>query len=104
MFNLIPHAGVNDNENAIDSITNAYPLLSLLVFGIMGPVVEEFTYRVGLFSFIRRFNRPAAYIITIAIFALIHFNFQSTNIVNELINLPSYIVAKEVDRDVAMLS
>lgn len=93
LMNLIRDSGVNDNEAAIDSITTSFPLLSLIIFGILGPICEEFTYRLGLFTLLKRWNRVAAYILTAVIFGFIHFNFLSGDIVGELINIPSYIVA-----------
>ena len=89
----------NANESAITSIVTLYPLLSLLVFGIIGPVCEELTYRVGLFTLTRRLARWAAYLITIFIFAFIHFDWGCFNsgdtsiIINELINMPLYLFA-----------
>ena len=85
--------GVNQNEAAIDSTTSLFPFLSIIIFGILGPICEEFTYRVGLFSLIKRYNRILAYVITALFFGLIHFTFSPSTIVNELINLPSYMVA-----------
>ena len=85
--------GVNQNEAAIDSTTSLFPFLSIIIFGILGPICEEFTYRVGLFSIIKRYNRILAYVITALFFGLIHFTFSPSTIVNELINLPSYMVA-----------
>ena len=86
----------NANESSIESITNLYPILSIIVFGIIGPIVEEFTYRAGLFSLLKKFGRIPAYIISIIIFGLLHFSFDfssTENLINELINLPSYMVA-----------
>ena len=83
----------NNNQQALDSIIKVYPLVSLLVFGIIGPVCEELTYRVGLFDFVKRKNRILAYVGTIVIFTLIHFDFSASNIVNELINVPYYAAA-----------
>ncbi len=88
----------NANETAINSITVTYPLLSVLIIGIIGPMCEEFTYRVGLFGFFRRINKYLAYAITIVVFALIHFDFGSfavggQTLVNELLNLPFYMAA-----------
>ena len=93
IMNLIPHSGVNNNEASIDSITNTFPLFSLIIFGFIGPICEEFTYRVGFFGFFRRINPILAYALTAILFGFIHFDFQSSDIVNELINIPSYIVA-----------
>ena len=80
----------NANENSINSIVAQYPLLSLLVFGLIGPICEEITYRVGLFSFFSRIHKIVAYVLTIIIFAFIHFDFASTTIINELLNMPLY--------------
>ena len=93
LMQLFQQTGVNQNEAAIDSTTNLFPFLSILVFGIIGPICEEFTYRVGLFSLIKRYNRVLAYLITALFFGFIHFTFSPETIVNELINLPSYVVA-----------
>ena len=93
MLNLIPHSGVNNNESSIDSITTIFPLLSLLVFGLIGPICEELTYRVGFFGFFRKINPILGYIFTAILFGFIHFDFQSNDLINELINIPSYIIA-----------
>ena len=86
----------NANENSVNSIVTLYPVLSVLIFGIVGPICEEFTYRVGFFSFIRKYSRVAAYVISAIFFGLIHFDFTSFGtdaIYVELINLPTYILA-----------
>lgn len=59
--------------------------------GVIGPICEEFTYRVGLYSIARRLNKYVAIAFSTIVFALIHFSFTSSDIVNELINLPSYL-------------
>ena len=87
---------VNQNQTAVELYMHNYPVVSILVLGIVGPIVEELTYRVGLFSFLRRLNRVAAYVVTILLFALIHFSFDMDNIVVELVNLPSYLLAGAV--------
>lgn len=86
-------AGINQNQSNISDVLSAYPAVGLLVMGIIGPIVEEMTYRVGLYSFLRRLNLYVAIIVSSLIFALIHFNFKTDDFVNELLNLPSYIVA-----------
>lgn len=83
----------NNNQSSLDSLIKIYPLFSLIVFGFLGPVCEELTYRVGLFDFLKRKNRIFAYILTIVIFTLIHFDFAADNIINELINIPYYASA-----------
>ena len=86
-------ASANNNQSTLDSIVKIYPLISLVVFGIMGPICEELTYRVGLFDCVKRKNRYLAYAVTIIVFTLIHFDFASSNMVNELLNIPFYAVA-----------
>ena len=93
LFNLIPHQGQNANEDSLNSFTIAYPVLSIIAFGILGPIVEEITYRVGLFSLLYKKNRLLAYLVTTVIFGLIHFSFDAGNLVNEFINLPTYLTA-----------
>ncbi|MFA6755902.1 MAG: CPBP family glutamic-type intramembrane protease [Bacilli bacterium] len=87
----------NVNESSIDSIIAVFPILSIIVFGLIGPICEEFAYRLGLFSLIRRKSRLAAYIIVSLVFGLIHFDFNSVTdsslFLNEIINLPAYILS-----------
>ena len=87
--------GDNANESSIQEINNSFKFTSLVVFGIIGPVCEEITYRVGLFSYLRRKSNVLAYVLTILIFAFIHFNFDTnpTVLVNELLNIPYYMFA-----------
>lgn len=83
----------NANESAVVAMMKSYPLMSFIAFVIFGPVCEELTYRLGLFSGIRRFSKIAAYAVVILLFGLIHFDFQTTNWTNELLNLPYYMSA-----------
>ncbi len=97
-YNLILNAtGVvisdNANESSLNSIVSDFPFLSLLIFALIGPIVEEFTYRVGLFSLLKRVHISLAYVVTIIVFTFIHFDFQSNNMVNELLNIPFYMFA-----------
>ena len=86
----------NQNESSITNLMQSYPLMSLLAFVILGPLVEEMTYRLGLFSLIHRLNRPLAYFVTMLVFGIIHMSFNKDTIINELVNLPSYILAGTV--------
>lgn len=101
--------GGNVNETVLESLIGNYPVLAILIFGIVGPICEEFAYRVGLFNTLYRTKRWVAYVATILVFALIHFNFASVinvvsdgsqaNIdafVNELVNLPQYMIAGSI--------
>lgn len=85
----------NINETSLQTMRDVYPIASLVIFGLVGPICEEFTYRVGLFSFFKRINKWVAYVVTIIIFAFIHFNFSlnPTTLINELLNLPLYMFA-----------
>ena len=91
--NILIESGTNANQSAANDMMKSYPLISLLLIGIVGPIVEEFTYRVGLFSFLRRINVWVAYLVTIVFFTFIHFNFDTSNLLQEFISLPNYIVA-----------
>ena len=90
--NLFYQSSVGGNETGIRSIIALYPVASILIFGFIGPACEELTYRVGLFGLCKKLNIVFAYIITGLVFGLIHFDFQSADLINELICLPTYIV------------
>lgn len=89
----------NANENAVRAMVKAFPVLSVFIFGIVGPMCEEITYRVGLFGLTSRLGRVLAYIISSLVFAGIHFGWNALfggtrdAIVIELINIPSYLIA-----------
>ena len=83
----------NANQQAAISFAKNYPIIAFFVLGFLGPICEELTYRVGLFSFLRRINKYLAFAITVLVFAFIHFDFTSTNIVEELWSMPSYIIS-----------
>ena len=91
--NIIFSSGTNSNQNTANEMIATYPFISILLIGLVGPIVEEFTYRLGLFSFLRRINVWVAYLVTIAFFAFIHFTFSADNLVQEFISLPNYIMA-----------
>ena len=91
ILNLFYPMGDNENQKAAVKIILDYPFASIMIVGFLGPICEELTYRLGLFTLSRRWNRIAAYIISVLVFALIHFSFTSTDIINELLNLPSYL-------------
>lgn len=85
----------NVNEASIQSLTDLYKVPSIIFFGVIGPICEELTYRVGLFSLCKRKSKALAYIVTMIVFSLIHFNFTSNPIglLNEVLNLPYYCFA-----------
>ena len=86
----------NDNQQAVESAISLYPVGCVIVLGIIGPLCEELTYRLGLYGFIRKRNMWAAIIVSSLLFGLIHFNFAAENkeqLINELLNLPSYVIS-----------
>ncbi len=88
---LYPHES-NNNQLSLESAFSVAPFLSFFSIVIFAPVCEELTYRAGLFGVIAKKSRIAAYIVTILVFALIHFDFTAKDIINELVNLPSYLI------------
>lgn len=83
----------NGNQYDAESLLLSYPIPAFFLFAFLGPISEELTYRVGLYSLLRRYNKYLALILTTIVFALIHFRFNSENIVGELWSLPSYLIA-----------
>lgn len=86
----------NANENSLNEVMKQFPIISLIIFANLGPICEELTYRVGLFSLLKRKNRYLAYIVTILVFSFIHFDYTSIGtdaFFNELLNIPFYVFA-----------
>jgi hypothetical protein len=83
----------NQNQAAIVRLVKDAPIISLVTFGLLGPIVEEWTYRLGLFQYLKGRSKWLAYLVTLTIFGFIHFDFNATNLTNELFNLPIYLVA-----------
>lgn len=92
IVNLFYQSNINSNEQGLRSTIMVYPGLSILFLGIIGPICEEIIYRLGIFESI---NKPKwiAYLVSIVIFAFMHFDGSSSDITNELINLPSYLLS-----------
>ena len=88
-----PGSGTNANQSNVEKIVTESPFLSVLLLGIVGPICEEFTYRVGLFGFLKRASTYLAYFLAVLIFAAIHFDFMTDDWATELLNLPFYIFA-----------
>ena len=84
--------GVNNNQKTFESLVASYPVFCLIIFGFVAPLVEEMTYRVGLFSLLYRVNKYVAFVAVIIIFGLIHFDFTGDMKI-ELLNLPNYLMA-----------
>ena len=90
LVNIFYQVSNNANQEAAVDFATGYPILAFFVLGFLGPICEEFTYRIGLYSFLRRINKYLAFVITTLIFAFIHFNFTK-NMADELWALPTYI-------------
>lgn len=86
----------NANQSAISEMVRTTPVSSFLWIVMLGPIVEELTYRLGLFDWLKKGHRILAYVGTMFFFGLIHFDFSNPNIVNELLNLPAYVIGGAV--------
>ena len=91
VVNMFYTTGVGGNEAGVRMVIQNYPVLSVFIFGLIGPMCEELTYRVGLFGLLKRWNRIWAYVITSLVFGFIHMQFDG-NIATEFILLPSYLI------------
>ena len=91
----------NINQSSIELIINNYPFTSFIWIVLIGPVIEEILYRLGLFEGLRQKNRILAYVVSGMIFGFIHFNIPldaegkviTAQLVNEFINIPGYIIS-----------
>ncbi|MEY3431527.1 MAG: hypothetical protein RIS53_425 [Bacillota bacterium] len=83
----------NQNQTAIVALVQDSPIISIVTFGFLGPIVEEWTYRLGIFKYLNNKNKLLAYLLTLTIFGFIHFDFTAANLTNELLNLPIYLLA-----------
>ena len=88
-----PGTGEGGNQSAVVSMVTAYPWISLIIIGFIGPICEEVAYRVGLFSLFRRVHPALAYAGTALVFGFIHFDFTNPDIVTEFIYLVDYMFA-----------
>ena len=96
IISLFHESADNNNQAFAVVFIKNYPLLAFFVIGVLGPICEELTYRVGLYSFLRRINKYLAFAVTVIVFAFIHFDFDAADMANELWAIPSYIVAGAV--------
>ena len=92
ILNLFHPVSENANQEAAVSFAQGYPILAFFILGLIGPICEELTYRVGLYSFLRRFNKWVALGVTAFVFAFIHFDVTG-DLVKELWSFPSYLVS-----------
>lgn len=93
LLNAIFKVGTNENQAMIIQESLKSPLLFFLTTAIIAPILEEFTFRLGMFNFFKKFSKPTAYIVSSLIFALIHINLGSADLAAELVALLSYLIA-----------
>jgi len=95
---------VNTNQTGLNSIMSSHPVLLVFVVSVLAPITEEITYRQGLFEMVRPKSKVWAYVTSIVIFSIIHFdiagsflaggngfNIDSETLITELISLPAYV-------------
>ena len=92
VINLFYPVTTSGNEEAVRKAIDAFPVASVFIFGLIGPMCEELTYRSGLFGLLKRWHRIPAYIITGLVFGFIHFQYDSTDLLKEFLFLPTYVV------------
>lgn len=96
---ISPDITTNENESSIRTIISTLPIAAFLFVVVFAPITEEITYRLGIFHNIKKKNRYAAYIATALIFGAIHVSWESfsdmseAEVINELLNFPSYILS-----------
>ena len=81
----------NSNQEIVENMIGNYPIFAVILICFLGPICEELTYRVGLYSFLRRINKVLAIVVSTIVFAMIHYDFTSANYIAELWSLPSYL-------------
>lgn len=85
------------NEATADAFIVNFPYIAFFVIVLLGPICEEATYRLGLFSFLYRVKPWLAYLVGIILFAFVHFSSKSFTdsdvLLNEFLNLPFYLFA-----------
>ena len=85
----------NENQTAIVEYIKNAAFLSFVTFVLVGPVLEEVTYRYFLFGGLRKLNPKLAIIFSGFIFMLIHgtvgFISDGSNFLKEIILLPPYM-------------
>ena len=101
IYNLIiqsfyPNLTENENQKAIESMISIYPVLSGIMIVVLAPVLEEITYRFGLFGIGYHKNKCIGFILSSLVFGLIHTNFFGVTeelLIIELLNFPSYVIS-----------
>ena len=81
-----------NNEAVISLVSDSGGVMSATVI-FFAPLVEEVLFRGGIFGFLRKYNRAAAYIVTVAAFSFYHLWAYVLQDTSNLIYLAQYIPA-----------
>ena len=87
----------NLNQKGVKDLVVNYPIVAFFMVVVFAPIVEEITYRLGLFSFLRKINFVLALLVSSFAFGMIHFGYSALTsgdirlIVVELISLLFYV-------------
>ena len=81
-------ADTSENQQLSNSMLAAYPALSFFMSIFLIPFFEECTYRLGLFTFLKRIHPLIAYLFSALIFGFVHLGNLSS--LNEWLNFPVY--------------
>ncbi len=90
---IFPHAS-NNNQDSLNQSFEVQPFLSFFCIVLFAPFCEELAYRFGLFGMIAKKSNTLAYVITIFVFAFLHFDFaaRGEDLIIEFINIPAYLI------------
>lgn len=106
IFSFVPFYGQNANQDTIEGMMGASPVLAFFMIVILGPFCEEMTYRLGLCDSLSKKSRWKGIILSAIFFGLIHFSIPL--VINaiveptqgnielmaiEFMNLPTYILS-----------
>ncbi|MCQ2798428.1 MAG: CPBP family glutamic-type intramembrane protease [Bacilli bacterium] len=69
---MITGGASNMNSDALDGLMTQSTFIYFLFAVILAPLVEEISYRVGMFTFLKRIHPAVAYVGVAVIFGLIH--------------------------------
>lgn len=85
----------NENQASVVEFVKEVPMLAFITFVVVGPLLEEITYRYFVFGGVRLINDKLAIIVSGFVFMLLHglvgFFTPGTDILRELILLPPYM-------------
>ena len=92
LVSLHPMYATGGNETDVRASIVAFPALSIIFLGILGPICEELAHRAGVYKSLSKVNKLLAYFVSALIFAFLHFRWNNPNMIAEWLNFPSYFV------------